>query len=131
MSSDETDAGDDDLAEREDETPRRASCGAARARVRTRDSKKRAQSGVAGRGTRGHGTAVRKTRTAQLPEEAAFSAADGRVENQPSRGDTRRAEYNRGPLDIATLAIFPEYLEFEGQEVVQLVFEGAAGKTAT
>ena len=49
----------------------------------------------------------------------------------PSRGDPRRANYNRGPFDIATLAIFPEYLEFEGQEVLQLVVEGAAGRTAT
>jgi len=48
-----------------------------------------------------------------------------------SRGDTRRATYNRGPFDIATLAIFPEYLEFEGQEVLRLVVEGAAGRTAT
>ena len=47
-----------------------------------------------------------------------------------SRGDTRRANYNRGPFDIATLAIFPEYLEFEGQEVLRLVVEGAAGRTA-
>ena len=47
-----------------------------------------------------------------------------------SRGDTRQADYNRGPFDIATLAIFPEYLEFEGQEVLQLVVEGSAGRTA-
>ena len=47
-----------------------------------------------------------------------------------SRGDTRQAKYNRGPFDIATLAIFPEYLEFEGQEVLRLVVEGAAGRTA-
>ena len=47
------------------------------------------------------------------------------------RGDTRQAEYNRGPFDIATLAIFPEYLEFEGQEVLRLVVEGAAGRTVT
>jgi hypothetical protein len=46
-----------------------------------------------------------------------------------SRGDTRQAKYNRGPFDIATLAIFPEYLEFEGQEVLRLVVEGAAGRT--
>jgi hypothetical protein len=46
------------------------------------------------------------------------------------RGDTRRATYNRGPFDIATLAIFPEYLEFEGQEVLRLVVEGSAGRTA-
>ena len=50
---------------------------------------------------------------------------------QQSRGDTRQAEYNRGPFDIATLAIFPEYLEFEGQEVLRLVVEGAAGRTVT
>jgi hypothetical protein len=48
-----------------------------------------------------------------------------------SRGDTRQAKYNRGPFDIATLAIFPEYLEFEGQEVLRLVVEGAAGRTVT
>ena len=48
-----------------------------------------------------------------------------------SRGDTRQATYNRGPFDIATLAIFPEYLEFEGQEVLRLVVEGSAGRTAT
>jgi hypothetical protein len=47
-----------------------------------------------------------------------------------SRGDTRRANYNRGPFDIATLAIFPEYLEFEGQEVLRLVVKGSAGRTA-
>ena len=47
------------------------------------------------------------------------------------RGDTRQATYNRGPFDIATLAIFPEYLEFEGQEVLRLVVEGSAGRTAT
>ncbi len=48
-----------------------------------------------------------------------------------SRGDTRQATYNRGPFDIATLAILPEYLEFEGQEVLRLVVEGAAGRTVT
>lgn len=48
-----------------------------------------------------------------------------------SRGDPQPATYNRGPFDIATLAIFPEYLEFEGQEVLQLVVEGTAGKTVT
>lgn len=47
------------------------------------------------------------------------------------RQDPRPSKYNRGPFDIATLAIFPEYLEFEGQEVLQLVVEGAAGRTAT
>jgi hypothetical protein len=47
------------------------------------------------------------------------------------RQDTRQATYNRGGFDIATLAIFPEYLEFEGPEVLRLVVEGAAGRTAT
>jgi hypothetical protein len=51
--------------------------------------------------------------------------------HQKSRGDTRQAKYNRGPFDIATLAIFPEYLQFEGQEVLRLVVEGAAGRTVT
>ena len=46
-----------------------------------------------------------------------------------SRGDTRQAIYNRGPFDIATLAIFPEYIEFDGEEVLRLVVEGAAGRT--
>jgi hypothetical protein len=48
---------------------------------------------------------------------------------EKSRGDSQPATYNRGPFDIATLAILPEYLEFEGQEVLQLVVEGAAGRT--
>jgi hypothetical protein len=47
-----------------------------------------------------------------------------------SRGDPRRAKYNRGPFDIATLAIFPEYIQFDGEEVLRLVVEGAAGRTA-
>jgi hypothetical protein len=51
--------------------------------------------------------------------------------HQKNRGDTRQAKYNRGPFDIATLAIFPEYLQFEGQEVLRLVVEGAAGRTVT
>ncbi len=55
--------------------------------------------------------------------------AAGPSRAQKSRGDTRQAKYNRGPFDIATLAIFPEYLEFEGQEVLRLVVEGAAGRT--
>jgi hypothetical protein len=45
------------------------------------------------------------------------------------RGDTRQATYNRGPFDIATLAIFSEYIEFDGGEVLRLVVEGAAGRT--
>ena len=55
--------------------------------------------------------------------------AAGRSRAQKSRGDTRRAKYNRGPFDIATLAIFPEYIEFDGEEVLRLVVPGAAGRT--
>jgi hypothetical protein len=36
---------------------------------------------------------------------------------------------NRGPFDIATLAIFPEYVEFDAQDVLRLVVPGAAGRT--
>ena len=36
---------------------------------------------------------------------------------------------NRGPFDITTLAIFPEYIEFDGEEVLRLVVLGAAGRT--
>jgi hypothetical protein len=28
---------------------------------------------------------------------------------------------NLGPLDIAALAIFPEYIEFDGEEVLKLM----------
>lgn len=66
-----------------------------------------------------------------LPTAGRFRVALFLPHQSISRGDTRRAIYNRGPFDIATLAIFPEYLEFEGQEVLQLVVEGAAGRTAT
>jgi hypothetical protein len=60
---------------------------------------------------------------------AAFSAADGRVENQPSRGDCPDPKDNRYSLDIATLAIFPEYVEFDGEDVLKLVVQGEAGRT--
>lgn len=56
-------------------------------------------------------------------------AREARLGSKASRGDTRQATYNRSPFDIATLAIFPEYLEFEGKEVLQLVVEGSAGRT--
>lgn len=36
---------------------------------------------------------------------------------------------NRGPFDIATLAIFPEYVEFDAQDVLRFVVPGAAGRT--
>jgi len=48
-----------------------------------------------------------------------------------SRGEARRANYNRGPFDIATLAIFPEYIQFDGEEVLRQVVEGSAGRTVT
>jgi hypothetical protein len=48
-----------------------------------------------------------------------------------SRGDCPPAFYNRGPFDIATLAIFPEYIEFDGEEVLRLVVEGSPGRTIT
>jgi len=53
------------------------------------------------------------------------------TEQSDSRGDTRQATYNRGPFDIATLAIFPEYIEFDGEEVLRLAIEGSAGRTVT
>ena len=34
-----------------------------------------------------------------------------------------------GPLDIAALALFPEYIEFDGEEVLRLVVPEAAGRT--
>ena len=51
--------------------------------------------------------------------------------SKASRGDTRRANSNRCPFELAALAIFPECLEFEGQEVLQLVVEGTAWRTFT
>lgn len=36
---------------------------------------------------------------------------------------------NRGPFDIATLAIFPEYVVFDAKEVLRFVVPGAAGRT--
>jgi hypothetical protein len=35
---------------------------------------------------------------------------------------------NRGPYDIATLAIFPEYVEFDAAEVLQYVMRVPAPK---
>lgn len=46
-----------------------------------------------------------------------------------SRGDCPFPKDNRSSLDIATLAIFPEYVEFDGEEVLKLVVEGEAGRT--
>ncbi len=37
---------------------------------------------------------------------------------------------NGGFLDMAALAIFPEYLAFDGEEVLQLAVPGASGRTA-
>lgn len=36
---------------------------------------------------------------------------------------------NRFSLDIATLAIFPDYVEFDGEDVLKLVVQGEAGRT--
>ena len=36
---------------------------------------------------------------------------------------------NRGPFDIATLAIFPEYVVFDARDVLRFVVAGAAGRT--
>ena len=46
-----------------------------------------------------------------------------------SRGDHPLPKDNRYSLDIATLAIFPEYVEFDGEEVLKLVVQGEAGRT--
>jgi hypothetical protein len=64
-----------------------------------------------------------------LPTAGRFRVALILPNQSPSRGDTRQATYNRGPFDIATLAIFPEYIEFDGGKVLRLVVEGAAGRT--
>lgn len=46
-----------------------------------------------------------------------------------SRGDCPLPMDNRHSLDIATLAIFPEYVEFDGDDVLKLVVPGEAGRT--
>jgi hypothetical protein len=51
------------------------------------------------------------------------------MENQPSRGDCPFPKDNRYSLDLATLAIFPEYVEFDGEDVLKLVVQGEAGRT--
>lgn len=48
---------------------------------------------------------------------------------QAESGRHPTGTYNRCPFDIATLAIFPEHIEFDGEEVLRLVVEGAAGRT--
>jgi hypothetical protein len=66
------------------------------------------------------------------PRQASRVGTDeSAIRDLQCRGDTRPCKYNRGPFDIATLAIFPEYIEFDGPEVLRLVVEGAAGRTAT
>jgi hypothetical protein len=47
-----------------------------------------------------------------------------------SRGDSPFPMDNGGFLDTAALAIFPEYLAFDGEEVLQLAVPGASGRTA-
>jgi hypothetical protein len=46
-----------------------------------------------------------------------------------SRGDCPFPKDNRYSLDLATLAIFPEYVEFDGEDVLKLVVQGEAGRT--
>jgi len=45
------------------------------------------------------------------------------------REDCPLPKDNRSSLDIATLAVFPEYVEFDGEEVLKLVVQGEAGRT--
>jgi hypothetical protein len=63
---------------------------------------------------------------------ARHRARDGRTKQivlQESRGDCPFPKDNRSSLGIATLAIFPEYVEFDGEEVLKLVVQGEAGRT--
>lgn len=46
-----------------------------------------------------------------------------------NRGDCPFPKDNRHSLDIATLAIFPEYVEFDGEDVLKLVVQGEGGPT--
>ncbi len=46
-----------------------------------------------------------------------------------NRGDSPFPMDNGGFLDMAALAIFPEYLAFDGEEVLQLAVPGASGRT--
>jgi hypothetical protein len=46
-----------------------------------------------------------------------------------SRGVCPFPKDNRYSLDLATLAIFPEYVEFDGEDVLKLVVQGEAGRT--
>ena len=66
-----------------------------------------------------------------LPTVGRFRDHLGFPRETVSRGDPRLATYNRGPFDIATLALFPEYVEFDAEEVLRLVVPGAAGRTIT
>jgi hypothetical protein len=46
-----------------------------------------------------------------------------------NRGDYPFPKDNRYSPDIATLAIFPDYVEFDGEEVLKRVVQGEAGRT--
>ena len=70
----------------------------------------------------------RNPKTVETGQFGHMNAA-GRSRAQKSRGDSRHPKYTRGPFDLATLAIFPEYIEFDGEEVLRLVVPGAAGRT--
>ena len=107
--------------------PGRLKCAARRRR--TDGGQSGAQSGAA---TGGNGWKLPATRfrgTAFFPGDVGIPRGSIQRGTPRSRGDPRLAMYNRGLFDIATLAIFPEYIEFDGEEVLRLVVPGAAGRT--
>ena len=72
------------------------------------------------------------------PADGADSPVGSETPRQPrearrlskmSRGDCPFPKDNRYSLDLATLAIFPEYVEFDGEDVLKLVVQGEAGRT--
>lgn len=67
---------------------------------------------------------VRAVRLGRMP----YAPDDGSLQ-AISRGDCPCPKDNRFSLDITTLAIFPEYVEFDGEEVLKLGVLGEAGKT--
>ncbi len=66
------------------------------------------------------GVCNRRQQVAYVPEKQTLSE---------SRGDCPFPKDNRYSLDIATLAIFPDYVEFDGEEVLKRVVQGEAGRT--
>jgi hypothetical protein len=64
-----------------------------------------------------------------LPRKSRIASDNAGRRNPKSRGDCPVPKDNRYSLDIATLAIFPEYVEFDGEDVLKLVVQGEAGRT--